>query len=401
MPNRKDRAADAVVIGAGVVGLCVARELGRRGLSVTLVERGEPGAEASAAAAGMLAPQAEADRDDTFFRLQCAGRDAYPAFAESLLAETGIDIELDRTGTLYLAFDEEDEEELERRRAWQERAGLPVERLNAREAHSLEPNISESARMALRFPLDWQVENRRTVEALVWALGNVGRSNVCLLAATEALGVRIEAGRVAGVETSRGYIAAGAVVVAAGAWASRLRLIVNGHGTEAGGISGGDISSPNVPRIEPVRGQMLCFQQGATFQPFVSHVVYTRRGYLVPRRDSRLLAGSTTERAGFNQFVTAAGAREILEHALEIAPALGSLQLADSWAGLRPAAEDERPVIGESEEARGLFYATGHYRNGILLAPLTGALVADLVANGAGSPLLEAFAPGRFSRAAV
>ncbi|HEV2704838.1 MAG TPA: glycine oxidase ThiO [Pyrinomonadaceae bacterium] len=387
--------ADVVVVGGGVVGLSVARALARRGLSVALIERGEVGREASHAAGGMLAPQSEADRDDAFFRLQCAGRDLYPAFAESLLAETGHDIELERTGTLYLAFTDEDEAELERRYTWQRGAGLPVERLTPSEALTLEPTLSTRLRFALRFPLDWQVENRRLVRALSAAARVRG---VRIYEGTEVTALRVERGRVVGVELAGGtHVGAGCVVVAAGAWSSRLSM------------SEQQSSQETHPRIEPVRGQMLCF---APHAPHGSptrgrHVVYTRRGYVVPRLDGRILAGSTTERVGFNKLVTAGGVRDVLAHALEISPALAALELSETWAGLRPCAEDEWPVIGASGEVEGLYYATGHYRNGILLAPLTGELLAALIVEGArpadaatfSAHELDAFSPARFRHA--
>lgn len=384
--------ADAVVLGGGVVGLSVARALALRGLSVALVERGEAGREASHAAGGMLAPQSEADRDDAFFRLQCAGRDLYTAFAESLLAETGHDIELERTGTLYLAFTDEDEAELERRYAWQRRAGLPVERLTPRDALAREHALSEHLRFALRFPRDWQVENRRLVRAL---LASAQARGVRVYEWTEATALRVERGRACGVETAQGYLSAGAVVVAAGAWSSRL-------------LTGAEESSQEAhPRIEPVRGQMLCFADDADGRLFDGHVVYTRRGYVVPRRDGRILAGSTTERVGFDKRVTAGGVRDVLAHALEISPALAALEISETWAGLRPCAEDEWPIVGASAEVAGLYYATAHYRNGILLAPLTGELLAASIADGSrpsnSTPFstleLDAFSPARFRHA--
>ena len=364
---------------------------------MTLVERGAHGAGASGAAAGMLAPQAEAERADDFFDLLCESREMYPAFAASLLEETGLDIELDQTGTLYLAFDEGDEEEIEHRYAWQSRAGLPVERLTAEEARAAETAVSPAVRLALRFPRDWQVENRLLVGALAVA---AERLDVRVLDGTEALGVRVERGRAVGVETSRGTLSAGAVVMAAGAWSSRVPLLPS---TNARGMNEPRAGAVEHPSVEPVRGQMLCFRrepQGGP--PLVRHVVYSPRGYLVPRRDGRLLAGSTTERAGFDASNTPAGVRAVREHALEISPGVGGLKLTDSWAGLRPQTADDRPVLGESDAVRGLFYATGHYRNGILLAPLTGELIAGLVADGAtrvAPRTLEAFSPTRFRRA--
>ncbi|HUQ33591.1 MAG TPA: glycine oxidase ThiO, partial [Pyrinomonadaceae bacterium] len=336
--------------------------------------------EASSAAAGMLAPQAEADRADLFFELACAGRDLYPGFADELREETGIDIELERTGTLYLALREEDEEEIERRYHWQTRAGLKVERLSADEARRQEPCISPQVRGALRFPLDVQVENRRLLAALSSA---VEKRSVRLLTGTSVTSLIIEHGRVQGVWTSRGKIHAPVVILAAGAWTSFLTS------TDKGAPEFG---------IEPVRGQMLLFK---TNPRIARHVIYSPRGYIVPRLDGRLLAGSTTERAGFEKLVTDEGVYSVTSHAREIAPVVGSLPLVDSWAGLRPRASDDWPVVGASSEVDGLFYATAHYRNGILLAPLTGELLAEQIMTGQASPLLNAFSPDRFAGVGV
>jgi glycine oxidase len=368
--------ADVVVIGGGVIGLAVARALCLRGVQqVALIERARLGAEASNAAAGMLAPQAEAASADAFFELACASRDLYPAFASALREETGTDIELERTGTLYLAFTETDEREIEHRYRWQRRAGLSVEKLRADEARRLEPCISNAVRGALLFPLDVQVENRRLIAALSTS---VEKHGVRLLTETNVKSIITERGRAVGVETSRGTLHAPVVVVAAGAWTSFL-------------TSSGKASLPF--GIEPVRGQMLCFE---TNPRLARHVIYSPRGYLVPRLDGRLLAGSTTEHAGFEKRVTAAGVHAITSHALEIAPAVANLPLVDSWAGLRPRAEDEWPVIGACTETQGLFYATAHYRNGILLAPLTGDIVAEQIVTGRPAPLAGAFGPERY-----
>jgi glycine oxidase len=374
---RSDEKTDAIVVGGGIVGLAVARALLRRGVgAVTLIERARLGAEASYAAAGMLAPQAEADRADRFFDLACAGRDFYPSFADELREETGVDIELERTGTLYLALTEKDEEEIEHRYRWQTRAGLKVERLSAEEARRLEPCISREVRGALRFPQDVQVENRKVVSALSAAVERLG---VRLFTETPVNSLILERGRVQGVETSMGRVHAPVVILAAGAWTSFLAPSDKG----AHSIS-----------IEPVRGQMLCFE---TRQLLARHVIYSPRGYIVPRLDGRLLAGSTTERAGFEKLVTEAGVHSITSHAQEIAPAVAGLPLVDSWAGLRPRASDDWPIVGASSEVEGLFYATAHYRNGILLAPLTGKLLAEQIMTGQVSPLINAFSPDRFA----
>jgi glycine oxidase len=231
-------------------------------------------------------------------------------------------------------------------------------------------------RCALRFPLDVQVENRRLIAAL---LASLEKRRAQVLTRTRVESLIIERGQVAGVETSRGAIQAPVVVLASGAWTSFL--------TET------DKRVPPI-RIEPIRGQMLCFEAAATR---TKHVLYSPRGYVVPRLDGRLLAGSTTEQAGFDKRVTGAGIHTILTHALEIAPdAFYDAQLVDAWSGLRPRALDELPIIGACAEVRGLFYATGHYRNGILLAPVTGELIAGHIMTGIVSQMLTAFSPDRF-----
>jgi glycine oxidase len=348
--------AGVVIVGGGVIGLTVARALALRGVrDVCLVERGSLGTEASWAAAGMLLPQVEADAQDEFFELACRSRDLYPAFAAALREETGIDVELDTTGTLYLALTEHDHEEIEKRYDWQTRAGLSVERLGGAEARELEPCISESTLGALRFPKDIQVENRRLLSALA---NSVKKFGVTILTQTTVDSLLLEGNRVHGVQTSLGLISCSTAVIAAGSWSSFIK------------------TSPSIPKIEPVRGQMVCLEAKPQL---TRHVIYSPRGYLVPRHDGRLLAGSTNEHAGFAKCVTAGGIATILRNALEISPAIADLPVADTWAGLRPRAPDGLPVLGPCGEIDGLFCATGHYRNGILLAPLTGELISEAI----------------------
>lgn len=378
---QNSQTADVVIIGGGVIGLAVARALALRGVrDVLLLERGSLGAESSSAAAGMLAPQAEANRAHQFFYLTCQSRDMYPAFASALLDETGIDIELETTGTLYLAFTQHDVDEIEQRYEWQKKAELAIEQLDADAVRELEPSLCENVLAALKFPLDTQVENRRLISALAASNERLG---VRLETGTAVTSLKIERGRVTGIETSRGFIATDRTVIAGGAWSSLL------------GAS--DIALPNL-RIKPVRGQMLSFE--ANPQLF-GHVIYSPRGYIVPRRDGRLLAGSTTEHAGFEKRVTAAGVHSILSAALEISQRIASLPMTDSWAGLRPRAADTLPVLGPCAEIDGVFYATGHYRNGILLAPITGELIARAIVDRVFPPALDIFSPDRFGLVSV
>jgi glycine oxidase len=369
--------ADVTIVGGGVIGLTIARALAQRGAGdICLIEREGVGHQASFAAAGMLAPQAEADSQDDFFALACRSRNLYPNFAASLREETGIDVELDTTGTLYLALTYHDLIEIEKRFEWQTAAGLPVEKLESAEARELEPCIGENVVGALRFPLDVQVENRRLLSALANSVEKLG---VSIVTRTTVSAVDVDKGRVKGLTTSRGFISCPAVVIAAGTWSSFIRFQPE--------------SLKPALAIEPVRGQIISFDA----RPQITrHVIYSPRGYIVPRQDGRLLAGSTSENAGFERQVTAGGMSSILQNALQISPSIASLPIVDTWAGLRPRAPDNLPVLGPCDEIGGLFYATGHYRNGILLAPVTGELITEAVVAGVTSPLLGPFSPNRF-----
>jgi glycine oxidase len=375
--NEIPRSAEVVVIGGGVIGLTVVRALAQRGLrDVQLIERSSLGAEASFAAGGMLAPQTEANGRDDFFELACQSRDLYPNFAAALREETGIDVELDTTGTLYLALTEGDLKEIRKRYEWQTQAGLVVENLTASDARELEPCVAETVLGALRFPQDIQVENRRLLNALINSVDKLG---VGIYTDTNADSLTTERGRLTGVQTSRGFVSCRTVIVAAGTWSSAIERSLT-------------------PKIEPVRGQMICFDAKPQL---TRHVIFSPRGYLVPRQDGRLLAGSTSENAGFTKQVTAGGISTILANAREISPAISRLPVVDTWSGLRPRAPDGLPVLGPCDEIDGLFYATGHYRNGILLAPVTGELIAEAVVAGHGSSLLAAFSPNRFNLAHI
>jgi glycine oxidase len=350
--------ADVVIIGGGVIGLTIARALALRGVrNVLLLERSSLGAEASFAAAGMLLPQVEADAQDDFFELCCQSRDLYPTFAAALREETGIDVELDTTGTLYLALNEHDHAQIEQRYAWQTRAGFEVELLSAAMARELEPCISESTVGALLFPKDIQIENRRLLTALANSVTKLG---VTIVTQTSVDSLISEGNRMIGVLTSRGAISCPVAVIAAGSWSGFIK----------------SLALCKIPEIEPVRGQMVCLEAKPQL---TRHVIYSPRGYIVPRQDGRLLAGSTSENAGFAKCVTAGGISTILRNALEISPAIADLPVVDTWAGLRPRAAGGLPVLGACDEIDGLFFATGHYRNGILLAPLTGELISKAI----------------------
>ena len=360
-----------VVVGGGVIGCALARRLALAGARVTLLERDEPGTHASWAAAGMLSPLAEADEPGPFLDLLRDSRSLYPAFAAALEAESGIGVAYRTEGSLLVALTPEDEGVLEERWRWQRAAGLPVEPLTAAEALALEPALAPATRAALRFPEDHQVDNRLLARALAAAVKGAG---VQIRTGTEVREVTREGERATGVATARGErVGAGAVVVAAGSWAGAI-----------GGL-------PRPLPVFPVHGQLLAL--GAAPPPF-RHVVHSPRVYLVPRSE-RVVVGATTERVGFAKAVTAGGMLSLLAPALEALPALRDTPLAETWSGLRPGTPDGLPVLGADPEVAGLFYAAGHYRNGILLTPVTAELVAEAVL-GSPSPRLAPFSIARF-----
>ena len=364
-----------LIIGGGIVGLSIARELHNRGgRQITLVDKGKCGEEASWAAGGMLGPQAEADEAGAFFDICSASRDLYPDFAAELLAETGIDIELDRSGTLYLAFTDNDVREIRERYEWQRAAGMKVQHWSADETRRAEPFISPDVREALFFPDDWQIDNRKLLAALN-RYAEINGIDICENRQIERL--TVEDGTVVGAETDDEAFSADTTVLATGAWTSLIKL----------GIA-------DMPfKVEPIRGQIVTFH---TAKRLFRHVIYSARGYIVPRADGRVLAGSTTEAAGFDKSLTGTAARVLREMASEIAPSTTGLPTSDHWSGLRPVTLDKMPVIGSLDGIAGLYISTAHYRNGILLAPWTAKKAAEFLKDGLGSGYQNMLGPDRF-----
>jgi glycine oxidase len=364
-----------VVIGGGVIGCAIARRAARGGLSVLVLERGACGAEASHAAAGMLSPLAEANEPGPFLELLLAAREIYPGFAAAISEETGADVGYGDAGTLFLSLRAEDDAELEHRFGWQRAAGLCVQRLTAGETREMEPAVSPAVRFGLRFPGDHQVDNRALAAALPVAAERAGARVRC---GAEVVALLLGGGRAAGVELADGTrIAAGAVVVAGGSWAGQLRGL------------------PRPVPVEPVHGQLLAID---TTPPLFRHVVDSPRCYLVPRACGRVIAGATVERVGYRKAVTPWGIRRLLEGAVEIAPALEHAPLAETWSGLRPGTPDGLPILGRDPHVPNLLYATGHFRNGILLTPLTGEAIGAMLLGEEPEWELGAYAIERFEQ---
>ena len=365
---------DVLIIGGGVIGLSIARELQKKGAGrITIVDRGTLGGEASWAAAGMLAPNVEVSTDPSFHSFCTASRDLYPDFCQSLLDETGIDPELDRSGTLFVAFTDEDLDELDEHYRRLDRKDSGVERLAATAIVELEPFISDKIREGLLFPNDWQVENRK----LVSALGRYAELNGIRLVEHEEVSTLLTDGsRVIGARISNSDLLADVVVLATGAWTSFIKL--------------GDTRVPI--EVKPIRGQMICFD---TAHRQLNRVVFSRRGYVTPRVDGRVLVGASVEDAGFDKSVSATITDSLIGAGIEIAPRLGAFSITEVWAGLRPFAADGLPVIGEVPGYENLLVATGHFRNGILLAPKTAEIVAEKIVDKVVSPYVRIFGTER------
>jgi glycine oxidase len=380
--------SDVLVVGGGVIGLAVAWRARLAGMSVTLLERDLAGRGTSHVAAGMLAPVAEVEFGEAGRRqldLGLSSARMWPGFAAELEAASGVSIGLLRTGTLLLARDDDDALELQRQLELRRSLDLAVRRLRASEARELEPALAPTLRLALEAPEDHSVDPRLVLAALARACISAG---VQIRAHAPVAQLELESppgeerARVAGVRLSDGErVEGGQVVLAAGPWSANV-----------GGVGEG------VP-VRPVKGQTLRLRDPAG-PGLVRRVVRFRGGYLVPREDGAYVLGATVEERGFELAPTAGGAYELLRHAHELVPGLSELHVEELAVGLRPGTPDNAPVIGRGA-LPGLVWATGHYRNGILLAPLTAELVlAALAGDARGAEheaLLAACAPGRFA----
>jgi glycine oxidase len=373
--------SDVLVVGGGIIGLAIAWRARQAGMSVTVLERDLAGRGTSHVAAGMLAPVAEVEFGASGGRLLELGmRSAsiWPAFAAELEAEADISVGLLRTGTLLLARDGDDARELERQLEFRNSLGLAVRRVRPSEARELEPALAPTVRLALEAPDDHSVDPRLVLAALRRACESSG---VRLREHAHVARVELASGRIAGVSLQDGErMSAAQVVLAAGPWSEHI-----------GGLPVG------VP-VRPVKGQILRLRDPAG-AGLLERVLRFRGGYLVPRGDGRYVLGATVEEQGFALAPTAGGVYELLRDARELVPGTSELEIEELSVGLRPGTPDNAPAIGHGA-AHGLIWATGHYRNGILLAPLTAELVVGLL-TGAGErapePLLTACAPDRFN----
>jgi glycine oxidase len=344
-----------VIVGGGIMGCATALELARRGVEdVLLLERAVPGAEASSAAAGMLAAQIES-KDDDELRQFVAARDGFAAWAEELRERTGIDVGYRRAGALVVARDDAELEALAATVRRQRAFGLDAEILRGPELTALEPGVSPRFLGGASFPAEAEVDPPQLLRALVAA---VARTRATVRSGATVTRLVVEDGRARGVALEdQETIPADAVVLAAGSWSSLVPGIPD-----------------SLPRVEPVRGQLVMLEERP---PKLRTILFHGHAYVVPRGDGRVICGSTTEHVGFRREITAGGVHRILGGALDLAPALAQAELVRTWCNFRPQVRGRRaPLVGASP-LPGLFLATGHYRNGILLSKTTAGAVAD------------------------
>ena len=345
------------IVGGGVMGCATALAMASRGAQVVLLERAVPGAEASSAAAGILGAQVELhEREDEAKRFLRA-RDAWAAWARELREASGIDVGHRVCGVLRTARDEGERAGLAREVAWQREHGLRAELLDGRMAREVEGQLAPEILAAAHFPDDAQVDPPALLRALMAALARAPGATVRSGTTVERL--LVEKGRCVGVDLGAdGELRADACVLAAGSWSSLV------PGLPA-----------SLPAVRPVRGQIVLLDERP---PRLRCIVFGAGGYVVPRGDGRVVCGSTMEHVGFRREVTASGVHAILGAALACVPSLGDAQLAGTWSNFRPHVEGDRALVGASP-LPGLFLATGHHRNGILLAKVTAEEVARAV----------------------
>ncbi|MFC8507034.1 glycine oxidase ThiO [Streptomyces sp. NPDC057411] len=373
--------SDVLVIGGGIIGLVTAWRAAQRGLR-TAVADPEPGGGAARVAAGMLAAVTELHfGEETLLGLNLDSARRYPAFVAELAEATGHDVGYRSCGTLAVALDADDRAHLRELHALQTRCGLASEWLNGRECRRLEPMLAPGVRGGLRVDGDHQVDPRRLADALLLACERAGV--VFHRALAERL--TVAGGRARGAVLAGGdELAADQVVLAAGSLSGRL----------AG------VPEEVLPPVRPVKGQVLRLRVPPAYAPFLSRtvraVVRGSHVYLVPRENGELVVGATSEELGWDTTVTAGGVYELLRDAHELVPGITELPLTETRAGLRPGSPDNAPLLGPSA-LPGLHLATGHYRNGVLLTPVTGDVMAEALTTGALPAEVRPFTARRFS----
>jgi glycine oxidase len=363
-----------------VVGLGVGWRLAAAGCTVDVFDQAEAGRGASWAAAGMLAAGVETEpSEEGLFALNRQAQQRWPDFAAELERATGISLGLRQEGTLVVGLTRDDAEQLRFAFEFQKRLGIDLAWLTGREARAREPHLHPHAVAAIYSPNDHQVDNRCLVLALKQAFTDAGGR---LHEHTPVRAIERADGKVCGVRVGDVAHAADAVLLAAGAWSREIE----------------GVPPESCPPVRPIKGQMLALRMDPA-QPILHHVVWAPKIYLVPRHDGRLLIGATVEERGFDRDLTAGGVLSLLEAAWRALPTIEELPIDEMWVGFRPGSRDDAPILGPTP-IEGLTVATGHHRNGILLAPLTIDMISRHMLTGEIDPAIRAFGLDRFAPAA-
>ncbi|HLM95261.1 MAG TPA: glycine oxidase ThiO [Acidimicrobiales bacterium] len=386
-PDPPEANLDVVVVGGGVIGLAAAWRIAVRGMAVAVVDP-EPGRAASWAAAGMLAPVSEVHHgEEPLLALALASARRWPAFAAELARAAGRPLGYRTAGTLVVAADDGDRAWTQELYEFQRHLGLDVQWLTGRRVRQLEPTIAPGVRAAIWVPGDHQVDNRLLVGALLDAAVATGVG----VHRDRAVALDRSAGSVTGVRLAGGAtLRARAVVLAAGCWSGQLKGLPPGA----------------VPAVRPVKGQILRLwpsERAPVLTRTVRGIVGGSSVYVVPREDGTVVVGATVEERGFDTAVTAGAVYELLRDAHRVLPAITEMVLGECSAGLRPGSPDNAPIVGPAsvEGGDGLVVATGHYRQGILLTPLTAEAVAAIVAGDEPPEEMAPFGPDRFTTVAA
>ncbi len=365
------RTSRVVIVGGGIIGTLTALRLADAGVDVLVIDRGTPGAEASSAAAGILAAQSEATGPGALFDLALESRAMHAALADELRGRTGVDAGFERRGVLEAARTEAEADALTAKTTWQRERALPVEVLDTRGLRQREPSLAAGFVRGVWFPDDASVDPARLMTAVSQA---AARAGVHFRSGVTVRRVAVDRKRAHGVETDDGLIEGDAVVISAGAWS---------------GLVEGALGNP--ASVRPARGQIVELD---TCPSPLRGVVYAHGGYLVPRADGRVVVGSTLEFVGYRRGVTADGLSKVLGIATRTVPALGEANVARTWSNFRPFTDDKIPLVGP-REIEGLIVATGHHRSGILLAPVTAEIVRDVILRGNTRRPIAALSPLR------
>jgi len=364
---------DVIVIGAGAIGTSIGYQLARAGAKVMIVDRGQVGREATGASAGMIMAVHGRSTPVPLVALASESARLFAALAEELKLRTGMDIGYRRVGRLRVAFDEATEHQLRLERGWQVDHGAIVSWLDPASALDLEPALNPTIRAAIYYADEYQLLPMAFAQTLSRAAADLG---AIVREGAPVDRLLIEGDRVTGVAVGDERVHADEVVIANGSW--------------AGGWS--DPLGLPIP-IHPMRGQLVALR---TLGTALRNVIDAGDGYALTKPDGSTIVGTTVEDAGFDARPTASGVEGLLKLAPQLAPRLADATFSGAWAGLRPGTPDGMPLIGRLSRWRGVLLAAGHFRQGILLAPITGELVADLVARRRPRLSLEAFDPGRF-----